>query len=736
MIAKHVPMRTVKKSDFSELARYITDDQNKNERVGKVSYTNCSADNLDGVIAEVLATQHQNKRAESDKTYHLIVSFPAGEHPSSDILQVIESRICKGLGFDEHQRMSVVHTDTDNLHLHIAINKIHPERGTIHDPYNDHKTLGRLCEKLEMEYGLTPVNHKVQKRGAENRAADMEHHAGVESLLGWIKRECYAELKNAGSWHELHQVMAENSLELKERGNGFVVVAQDGTMVKASSIDRDFSKSKLERRFGVFEPSPFQVDEAPTKQYKAKPMRSRVDTEELYAQYQKEQGSLRALRSKAWTKAKDRKNDLIEAAKKKGRAKRAAVKLLSGSISKRILYSAISKSVKKEIDSINKQYGSDRQNIYEQHQSQAWADWLRTKASTGNEEALKALRARESSRGVKGNVVSGTRDYQHVGSNVDAKQDSVTKQGTVIYQNGIRDDGRQLKVSKIATKQELKEALLMAMDRYGQRIAVKGTDDFIEQILQIAVHSKLTIEFDNAELERRRQELLSQTTQEKSDVRWERVKTGEPGRGASNYGSNGDDGLGSTRNRNHRPESRGINERGRSAGTGGRLPKPDVGKIGQNPPPFRRNGLRGLSSIVMAGNRSEGSTVLLPGNVPGRVEQQGEKEDIRLRRTISGSATIDSVWVAADKYIQEREEKRAKIFDIMKHSRYNEDISGAYAFAGIRQIEGQALALLQLKDEVFVLPIDKAAVNRLRRISIGDQVAVEKGTIKTKGRSR
>jgi hypothetical protein len=92
----------------------------------------------------------------------------------------------------------------------------------------------------------------------------MEHHAGVESLLGWIRRECYTDLKNAGSWSELHQVMTDNSLELRDRGNGFVVTSKDGTMVKASSIDRAFSKSKLEERFGSFEPSPFQfhqVDE-------------------------------------------------------------------------------------------------------------------------------------------------------------------------------------------------------------------------------------------------------------------------------------------------------------------------------------------------------------------------------------------------------------------------------------------------------------------------------------------
>lgn len=38
------------------------------------------------------------------KTFHLIISFPAGEQPEDTILQAIESRICEGLGYGQHQR--------------------------------------------------------------------------------------------------------------------------------------------------------------------------------------------------------------------------------------------------------------------------------------------------------------------------------------------------------------------------------------------------------------------------------------------------------------------------------------------------------------------------------------------------------------------------------------------------------------------------------------------------------
>ena len=43
MIAKHVPMRSLGKSDFAGLVNYITDEQSKEHRLGAVRLTNCVA---------------------------------------------------------------------------------------------------------------------------------------------------------------------------------------------------------------------------------------------------------------------------------------------------------------------------------------------------------------------------------------------------------------------------------------------------------------------------------------------------------------------------------------------------------------------------------------------------------------------------------------------------------------------------------------------------------------------
>lgn len=152
MIAKHIALRSLKKSDFAALVSYLTDGQGKTARLGSVTIRHCEAATLEAAVAEVLATQGLNTRAQGDKTYHLLIAFAPGEHPSADTLKVLEARICEGLGFAEHQRISVVHHDTDNLHVHIAINAIHPTRHTLHVPYQAYRTLQgiELMHLIEM----------------------------------------------------------------------------------------------------------------------------------------------------------------------------------------------------------------------------------------------------------------------------------------------------------------------------------------------------------------------------------------------------------------------------------------------------------------------------------------------------------------------------------------------------------------------------------------------------------
>lgn len=773
MIAKHVPIRSLKKSDFAGLVKYIVDEQGKAERLGQVKATNCQSENIQAVIAEVLATQQANKRAKSDKTYHLIISFPAGEKPELETLNALEDRICSGLGFEDHQRISAVHYDTDNVHVHVAINKIHPTRGTMHDPYQAYRSLGHMCDAFEDEYGLTKDNHQAHRTISQGRASDMERHAGIESLVTWIQSECLDELQSARTWKELNEAMNKNGLELRQRANGFVIESEDGTKVKASTVARDLSKPKLEARLGPFE----EVKETlkAQRRYSKRPVSFKINTTELYARYQQEQKELLVLRKGKWDNAKESKNRRIEAAKRSNRLRRSAIKLMGGSrVSKKLLYAQAHNSFRSEVQTINKNYKQERQRLYEQFKRQAWADWLKQQAILGDQQALKALRARDQSKGLNGNTISGVRtqadDRQASSSNDFNKPnvegigrepppfaknrlralsslgmirfnrekyvtDGITKKGTIIFRTNkstIRDDGDKLQISRDATSTTIKEALRMAMERYGNTISVAGTPQFKAQVIRAAIHSDLPITFSDAHLERRRQLLKEENSYDRrNEQEGRRDERGRANR-RSNAGARRtitlDDGRGEA-GREHRSDARD--------GGSHELNKPNVAGIGGEPPPFAKNRLRALSSlgVVRFARRSE---MLLPSDVSRELEHEGAESNNQLRWGVSRSRGIEvDQFKAADKYIAEREEKRLKGFDIPKHSRYTNQTS-QLSYGGIRNVDGQSLGLLRHENEILVLPIDEPTAQRMKRVRVGEVVTVtSKGSLKrVKGRSR
>lgn len=831
-------MNEARLSSFGNLVKYISNSQEKQERVGEIRLTNFQNETLEWAVAEALAVQQCNQRAEGDKTYHLLISFAPGEQPSAEVLRDIEDRMCAAIGFGEHQRVSAVHHDTDNLHIHIAINKIHPERYTIHEPYRDYKVRSDMCAVLEREHGLQLTNQKGRKRGSENGADDMEQHAGIESLLGWIKRECADQLTQAHTWNDLHEVMRKNGLELQERGNGLVITDGRGVGVKASSVSRNLSKPSLEKRLGAFEgdtkkkasakrgpglhnrkappvvavggkPPPMRkgrlstlsqlgaIEGEPGKRYEGRPIHSAgsTATTELYARYKAEQGIKVHARATAWGAAKNRKDKAVEAAKGTGRLKRAAIKMLSGpGVNKKLLYALVSKALHAEIQKANTQYLAERQSIHGEFSKRAWADWLQAKATEGDQQALKALRARKPAKPRAGDTVAGSGPARR-SSPMPLKVDSVTKDGTVIHRfagSAIRDDGEALQVARGSNRAGLEAVLRMAVHRYGQNIAVNGSDEFKEKIARVAATSNLNITFNDAALEARCQELVRLTSKESGNDRSSRPNRSADERRRSASSSDG----GSRTKRGGRTARTGV-RRGP-----GQTNKSGLGGVGPKPPALSGNGLRELSQLGVV-RLPERSEVLLPRDVPHSVQHEGAEHAGGMRRGVSGAgrrvgknprgpgatnkpgvipvgglppamlrgrlqpmSKIRELPVdgpisvpgmprppmpkpapeitmpaqpksAADKYIAERTSKRAKGFDIPNHRRYTQDDKGAALFAGTRQIEGETLALLKRDEEIIVLPVDAATARRIKRYSLGDAVTLnDKGAVTKKGRSR
>lgn len=491
-------MKVPRRSSFRDLVAYITHAKDRQERIGHVQVTNCHQSEAQDAVHEVLATQLRNRRACSDKTYHLLISFDASDSPSPDARQRIEAALCEALGFGDHQRISAVHTDTDNLHMHVAINKIHPQKLTIHNPYCDYKALGTICHKLELAHGLAHTNHETRTRGARSMGLDMEHAAGVESLLGWIRRECLMQLRQAQDWATLHEALGRSELALQEKGNGLVISDREGRAVKASSVARELSKAQLVKRFGPFEPNSERMVQV-VRSYRIHPVANSAGTDELYQHYQAEQMLKREARTQSLRELRHQKHGLMTEAKVQARWKRGLIKQLDcGRLSKRVLYHQAGAALQAEMQTIRERHRAGCKQIVQDAKPLAWFDWLARQAAMHDEAALVALRRRKHRSKRHVNCLLGTVRQHGLAAMPGWKVDHVTKQGTIIYRDGasaIRDSGECLEVSTGTTQAGLEIALSMAMQRFGSRISLSGDAEFRRRVLLMAKALELSVTF-------------------------------------------------------------------------------------------------------------------------------------------------------------------------------------------------------------------------------------------------
>ncbi len=519
MIAKHVQISKVSASSFRRLAKYLLDSQGKANRVGEVRVTNCGSDENDPMwaVAEVEAVQRANTRARTDKTYHLTLSFRAGEEPDPQVLKELEDRVCEKLGYREHQRISVIHRDTEHLHIHIAINKIHPRKLTILDPYYGQFKLGEICASLEDEYRLEPDNHACRKKERRSRTDSMERAGGVESVIGFIRRECADKLRVANTWEELLGVLAEHDLEAKTRGNGLVICAPDGVSVKASSIARDFSIGKLEERLGIFPAeSGIKSEQAKPKPgektYRKRPMPMRTDTGSLWTKYRQEMDAKRDRRASERARLRQERQNRVKAAKSRAKLARMAARLVRGKFARKVLCASARSKLRRNLEEINESYGMSAKKLSDETRRTSWIDWLRDRATGGDQEALKALRARQAGE-VRGNIFERKVGASRNTGKSSEPVETVTRKGGLIYRLegvSLRDDGKRLQVGGGASREGLKKALEMAVERYGEELSVRGSNEFKEAVIRAAVEADFEVRFTDEAVEKRRLALVAQ----------------------------------------------------------------------------------------------------------------------------------------------------------------------------------------------------------------------------------
>ena len=229
-------------------------------------------------------------RFRGNAVYHVAINWMEGEHPTRRQAERASRHVMHSLGFGQCQALWAIHRDTDHDHVHLVINRVHPEKLTaVSVPWRHYLLLDRCMRELELEMGFartsgpyvtvdTAEGPKIvrmsraerERRGLllspqgpriSPRAERAEHNLAAASFQRWLTGAPSAALQQTvtargATWQHAHAVLAEFGCIIRPKGSGLVVTStlSNGRVLaaKASLLGRWASKASLERVLGPY----------------------------------------------------------------------------------------------------------------------------------------------------------------------------------------------------------------------------------------------------------------------------------------------------------------------------------------------------------------------------------------------------------------------------------------------------------------------------------------------------
>lgn len=515
-----------------DLARLLGQPARVQSASGTACEHNCLS--LESAAVEMKVVAARNARVK-DPVYHVVLSWPSGESPTDDQAFACGRHALQAVGMQDHQYVFAVHRDTAHVHLHIAVNRVNPDTFAAVYPDRDYFKLDRAMRELELQHGWQHDKgpYAVFERGGQRvidwaskapdskeklptRAADMERHAGAESLFTYARGEPKAAvLKLLGgpkpSWDTLHATLARFALELRPKGQGLAVYDLSGESrapIKASDMHESLSLPRLTKKLGAYKEPAKQLllaeqrydrfrepvrDPALREQRRQERADARRGLRERYEQYR----ASFALRRLDEATVKQRFEELRATARRRRAEVRDTVRDPG---MRRAMYSVIAfetlrarqrllKTIKQERDALRRDPANRRMSFRE---------WVTDQAARGDAAAISQLRGWAYAEQRERRQLAALTAAEHVdgfrGAEVvdpvarelgNGFSFVVKRNGSVSYRSSAGqevfvDHGQRIEVlpAALAHSQALAAAHALAVQKYGPGVETTGQAGF------------------------------------------------------------------------------------------------------------------------------------------------------------------------------------------------------------------------------------------------------------------
>jgi hypothetical protein len=267
--------------------------------------------------------------------------------------------------------MIVAHDDKKHFHIHIMVNKVHPETLRAPTRYNNWLALDAAARLLEAKYGwahtpgmtrwdeeskqAVPISRsernasRLARQQPTGAAAQFEHYQDQESLQSYVRAEVASSVhslltRRNVTWEHLHFLLSKAHLRLeKGKLGGYTVLAIDHNIrVKASDVFRNNFAGKVNRQttettLGPWRPSSISPEQIAQHTVRT-PVRNSSLREERKAQRRQDRDAL----MDEYNRYRNRRREMCKAFTTDGREGRQSILEVSRQQKREIRASALS----------------------------------------------------------------------------------------------------------------------------------------------------------------------------------------------------------------------------------------------------------------------------------------------------------------------------------------------------------------------------------------------------------
>lgn len=261
---------------FGGLTRYLMlgarDETSDANRVAWSATRNLAATEPARASALMKATAAKSKKVKAP-VYHMVISWRRDEQPADSVMEQVADTLCADLGLEDYQRLYVAHDDTGHRHVHIVINRVHPETGVAWRMSQDYRRIEQSLFRQSVNLGFEPVpgrhTTKLQAYLKSRRPTTAElrkaNRVGQPAPSRWTipqladhKALLRTLVDTASSWQHLHDGLRPIGITLVPKGMGLVFRDANGDM-KLSDLGKGYRMGLLEDRFGTAYEAPLMV---------------------------------------------------------------------------------------------------------------------------------------------------------------------------------------------------------------------------------------------------------------------------------------------------------------------------------------------------------------------------------------------------------------------------------------------------------------------------------------------